>query len=77
MECGCGGIVSEGRSCYRLSKDNFCFIIENVPAFKCARCGKVLFTDDIVEKINKLIKKIERETNEIVTGKPSVNTYDF
>ena len=77
MECKCGGALLDGKSSYRASKKNFTFIIDNIPAHKCTRCDKVLFDDETVEKIQKLVNKIERETNEIVTGKPSANLYDY
>ncbi len=77
MECSCGGILTEGKSCYRVSGENFLLIIEDIPAYQCERCGKVLVQDDVIEKVQALVKKIERETKEIVTGKPSVHSYDY
>ena len=77
MECGCGGAVTEGKSSYRVSEEDFCFILDNIPAFKCVRCGKVLFSDEVVDKIQKLVNRIKRESSEIVTGHPSVNLYDY
>ena len=77
MECSCGGAIIEGKSCYRNSSDYFCLIIEDIPAFQCTRCGKVLFKDEIVERIQKMIRRIEVETNEIATGNTSVNLYDY
>lgn len=77
MECSCGGIVVEGKSCYRVSEDNFSFILDNIPAFQCQRCNKVLFSDEVVEKIHKLVNKIQRDSNEIVTGRPTVNLYEY
>lgn len=77
MECGCGGAVTEGKSSYRVSEDNFCFILDNIPAYKCTRCGKVLFNDDTVEKIQKMINRIKRDSSEIVTGRPSTNLYNY
>ena len=77
MECSCGSSLVEGKSSYRVSKENFCIIVENIPAFKCPRCEKILFKGDLVERIHKLINKTEREINEIVTGKPSIHSYDY
>lgn len=77
MECECGGVLIEGRSSYSASNDNFSLILDNIPAFKCTRCDKVLFEDDVVEKIHKLVNKIGRESAVIVTGNPSVNLYDY
>jgi len=77
MECSCGGALIEGRSCYRADGENFFIIIENIPAFQCTRCGKVLFTEETVERIRRLETRIGRETGEIVTGKSSVHNYDY
>jgi YgiT-type zinc finger domain-containing protein len=77
MECDCGGVLLDGKSSYRTSKDNFTFIFENIPAYKCMRCDRVLFTDETVKKIQKLVKHIERETTEIITGRSSVNLYEY
>ncbi|HOU84971.1 MAG TPA: YgiT-type zinc finger protein [Spirochaetota bacterium] len=77
MECSCGGAVTEGKSSYRVSEDNFCFILDNIPAYKCTRCGKILFSDETVEKIQKLVGRIKRDSSEIVSGRPSVNLYNY
>ena len=77
MECKCGGVLINGKTTYRNSNKNFTFILENIPAFKCMRCDEVLYSDDIKDKIQKLINRIERDSNEIVTGRPSANLYDY
>lgn len=77
MECDCGGALIEGKSSYRVSKKNFTYILENIPAFKCTRCDRVLFEDDVVEKIQRLVNRLERDSNEIVNNQPSANLYDY
>lgn len=77
MQCKCGGVLIEGKTTFRTSNKNFTFILENVPAQKCMRCDEVQISDDIKEKLQKLSNRIERDTNEIVTGKPSANLYDY
>ncbi|MFW5861010.1 MAG: hypothetical protein ACOCWZ_02070 [Spirochaetota bacterium] len=77
MECSCGGVVVEGKSCYRASGERYCYILEDIPAYRCTRCGKVLFEDDVVDRIKKLVNRIERESNEITTGKSSIHSYDY
>jgi len=77
MQCKCGGVLIEGKSTYRTSKKNFSFILENIPAFKCMRCEEVIFSEETKAKIQRLVNKIERDTNEIVTGQASVNLYDY
>ena len=77
MHCVCGGTLVKGKSSYRQSMDNFCIILDNIIAYKCNRCDKILFDEDTVEKIQKLINRIERVSNEIVTGMPSLKSYDY
>ncbi len=77
MNCDCGGALIDGKSSYRVSKKNFSFIIDNIPAFKCTRCDKVLYSEETADKIQKLVQRIERDTKEIVTGTPSINLYDY
>jgi len=77
MECSCGGNLIDGKSSYRASKDNFCFIVENIKAYQCVKCGKILFSEETVNKIKKMVNKIEKEINEIVTGTPSIHIYDY
>ncbi|MCL1833652.1 MAG: hypothetical protein FWG49_04030, partial [Leptospirales bacterium] len=71
------GVLIEGRSTYRNSDKNFTFILENVPALKCLRCDEIRFTDEALEKLKKLANRIERDSNEIVTGRVSTNLYDY
>lgn len=77
MQCKCGGVLIEGKSTYRTSRKNFSFILENVPAFKCMRCDEVIFSETAESKIQALLNRIERDTDEIVTGRPSANLYDY
>lgn len=77
MECDCGGALIDGKTSYRVSKKNFSLIIDNIPAFKCTRCDKVLTAEETIDKIQELVNRIERDTKEIVSGKPSSNLYDY
>lgn len=77
MQCKCGGVLVDGKTTFRTSQKNFSFILENIPAKKCMRCDEVQFSDEIREKIQKLVNRIEKESNEIISGKPSSNLYDY
>ncbi len=77
MDCDCGGALLDGKSSYRVSRKYFSLIIDDIPAYKCTRCDKVLFDEDTVDKIQKLVNRIERDMKEIVTGKMSTNLYDY
>jgi ribosome recycling factor len=41
------------------------------------RCDEVQISDETKEKIQKLVNRIERDSNEIITGRPSANLYDY
>jgi YgiT-type zinc finger domain-containing protein len=75
--CSCGGAVVPGRSTHTLSGDHYTFILEDIPAYKCTRCDRVLFSEDIVERIHALKRRLDRECNEIVTGQPTANLYEY
>lgn len=77
MECPCGSKLEEGKSSYRFSDEKFCFILDNIPAYHCPVCGKVLFGDSVVEKVYKLVGQLRKDTSEIVKGAPSPNLYDY
>jgi len=77
MQCKCGGVLIEGKSTYRTSKKNFSFILENVPAYKCMRCDEIMFSDAVKDKLQQITNRIERDTDEIVSGRPSANLYDY
>ncbi|MDY6969121.1 MAG: YgiT-type zinc finger protein [Spirochaetota bacterium] len=69
MQCHCGNKMTKGRSSYRISKDNLCLIIDNIPAYKCHKCDNILFSSKIIEKIDKLVNIAEKEVYEITIGK--------
>lgn len=77
MQCKCGGVLIDGKSTYRKSSKNFTFILENVPAYKCMRCDEVQYSEETKDKLQNMVNRLERESNEIVTGKPSSNLYDY
>ena len=77
MECDCGGVFEEGKSCYRTRGDNFTLILDDVPAFRCTRCGKILFSEQTVDKVQRMVARLARDSKEIATGVPSVNLYDY
>jgi|APHig6443718053_1056840.scaffolds.fasta_scaffold471347_1 YgiT-type zinc finger domain-containing protein len=77
MDCPCGGLLEEGKSCYRASGDNFVLILDDLPAFRCTRCGKVYLSDESADKIQRLVNRVEKDTGEIISGKASVHLYDY
>ena len=57
-----GGKMSESFEPYFAKLKSGYLIIENVPCWKCAQCGEVLFSMNVIENIEKLLavyKKVE------------------
>ena len=42
-----------------------CLIIRNVPCFKCSQCNEILYTGDVVEKLESIIKATRQLAQEI------------
>ena len=40
-------------------------IIENVPCKKCEQCGEILFSASVIEKIENLLKNLEKISSKI------------
>ena len=40
-------------------------IVRNVPCFKCSQCNEILYTGDVVEKLEHIIESAQRLTQEI------------
>ncbi|HPS59306.1 MAG TPA: YgiT-type zinc finger protein [Spirochaetota bacterium] len=62
---------------YRKSTKNFTFIMEHVPAAKGSASDDNEVDTDAGVKIKKLVNMIERDSNEIITGKHSPNLFDY
>ncbi|NLV67802.1 MAG: YgiT-type zinc finger protein [Spirochaetes bacterium] len=81
MERGSSEIVrmkpGEVRTSFRKSTNNFTFIMEHVPAAKGTASDDEEVAPEAAVLIKKLVNTIERDSNEIITGKPSANLYDY
>ena len=40
-------------------------IIRNVPCYKCTECNEILYTGDVIRKLDAMIAKVKRTLNEI------------
>lgn len=77
MNCDCGGVLIEGKSAYSVSEDHFTFVLEDIPAYRCERCKKVLFDEATVDRIQKLVRRIKKDSKEIITQTSSTNLYEY
>lgn len=40
-------------------------IVRNVPCFKCSQCNEILYTGDVIEKLEHIIESAKQLTQEI------------
>ena len=67
MDClACrSGKMSESFEPYFAKLKSGYLIIENVPCWKCAQCGEVLFSMDVIEKIEKIVASYNKVESKI------------
>ncbi len=44
---------------------NCLIIIRNVPCYKCTECNEILYTGDVIRKLDAIIAKAKQTLNEI------------
>ncbi len=56
----CKGNLEESTTEYIEKIDNFIVVIENIPCEKCSQCGEAYFSDEVAEKIEKILDSIQQ-----------------
>ncbi len=61
MRCHfCKGNLEESTTEFIEKIDNFIVVIENIPCEKCSQCGEAYFSDEVAEKIEKILDSIQQ-----------------
>ena len=55
----CGALTEKSVTTSITDLDSCLVIVRNVPCYKCTECNEILFTGDVVEKIEKLEKSLK------------------
>ena len=55
----CKGSVIETRHTFIQEFDNCIIIIKNVPALVCSQCGEVYYRDEIAEKLEEIVDRLQ------------------
>ena len=55
----CKGNTSQTTHTYIQEFDNCIIIIKNVPAIVCSQCGEVYYSDDIAEKLEEIVNRLQ------------------
>lgn len=55
----------KSQNTYFAQLDNCYVIIENVPCYKCAQCGEVVYSASVMEKIEEILDKVRNIASKI------------
>ena len=55
----CKGNAIETKHTYIQEFDNCIIIIKNVPALVCSQCGEVYYSDEIAEKLEEIVDRLQ------------------
>ena len=55
----CKGNVTETKHTFIQEFDKCIIIIKNVPALVCAQCGEVYYSDEISEKLEEIVNRLQ------------------
>ncbi len=58
--------MTSDKSTYFAQLPNCYVIIENVPCLKCTQCGEVVYSASVMERIDDILKKVEKIASKIL-----------
>lgn len=61
----CGANAEKGLTTYVKDFGSCLVIVRNVPCYKCSECDEVIYTGDVVEKLEEIIDNAKKMMQEI------------
>lgn len=61
----CGAIAEKGYTTDVTELGNSIIIIRNVPCYKCQECNEVIYTADVVQKLEKIVEMARKFMQEV------------
>ena len=66
MKCiSCGVEALPGKTTDVTELGNCLIIVRNVPCHKCSECNEILYTGDVVKRLEKIIERTKSAMNDI------------
>lgn len=66
MKCiMCKGNVIQKKHTFIQEFDNCIIIIKNVPALVCSQCGEVYYNDEISEKLEEIVNRLQTMVKDV------------
>ncbi|MCR5236309.1 MAG: type II toxin-antitoxin system MqsA family antitoxin [Lachnospiraceae bacterium] len=63
--CNEGNLV-EGKKSYFIELENCYVIIKKVPCYICDHCGEAVFSQEVLDRIDLILKKIDNMSRKIL-----------
>jgi YgiT-type zinc finger domain-containing protein len=61
----CKGDTEQKLKTHAITLDSCVIIVKNVPALVCSQCGEVYFTDDVLQRLESIVDKLENIIKEV------------
>jgi len=66
MNCiSCGVAASIGTTTDVTDLGNCLVIVRNVPCYKCSECNEIIYTGDVVKRLEKIVETAKSAMNDI------------
>lgn len=66
MRClECGATTEKGFTTSVTDLENCLVIVRNVPCYKCTECNEIIYTGDVVQKLEKIIEAAKKVMQEV------------
>lgn len=61
----CGAVAEKGLATSVTDLGTCLIIVRNVPCWKCTECSEVMYTGDVVQKLEKIIEMAKKMVQEV------------
>lgn len=61
----CGAVAEKGFTTSVTDLGTCLIIVRNVPCYKCTECSEVMYTGDVVQRLEQVIETAKRMTQEV------------
>lgn len=66
MKCFfCKGELTDGTTTHVVTLDNCVIVVKNVPCDRCSQCGEAFFSDEVAERLERIVDSFRAIVTEI------------
>ena len=70
MNClKCKGVMKSDFTTFTLDTGECCIVIRHVPCLKCNACGEVIYTAEVSENLERIVKSSKQALTEVAVVK--------